>query len=42
MSQVVDFVFNNMSRIGTDNYNFTQENLMNRSHLGYTQQILAS
>lgn len=35
MSQVVDFVFNNMSRIGTDDYNFTQENLMNKSHLGY-------
>ena len=35
MSQVVDFVFNNMSRIGTDEYNYTQENLMNKSHLGY-------
>tara|TARA_A100001011_G_scaffold400745_1_gene518238 strand:- start:463 stop:1023 length:561 start_codon:yes stop_codon:yes gene_type:complete len=35
MSQVVDFVFNNLSRIGTDDYNFTQENLMNKSHLGY-------
>lgn len=35
MSQVVDFVFNNMSRIGTDDYNFTQENLMNKSYLGY-------
>jgi len=36
MSQVVDFVFNNISRIGTDDYNFTQENIMNRSHLGYS------
>lgn len=35
MSQVVDFVFNNLSRIGTDDYNFTQENLMNNSQLGY-------
>lgn len=36
MSQVVDFVFNNISRIGADDYNFTQENVMNRSHLGYS------
>lgn len=36
MGQVVDFVFNNLSRIGTDDYNFTQENLMNKSHLGYS------
>ena len=36
MSQVVDFVFNNLSRIGTDDYNLTQENVMNRSHLGYS------
>ena len=35
MSQVVDFVFNNLSRIGHDDYNYTQENLMNKSHLNY-------
>ena len=35
MSQVVDFVFNNLSRIGQDDYNYTQENLMNNSHLNY-------
>tara|TARA_B110001450_G_C17648632_1_gene492321 strand:- start:1385 stop:1945 length:561 start_codon:yes stop_codon:yes gene_type:complete len=35
MTQLVDFVFNNISRIGNDDYNFTQENLMNKTHLGY-------
>jgi len=35
MSGVVDFVFNNLSTIGQDNSNFTQENIMNKSHLKY-------
>mgnify|MGYP006083931635 CR=1 FL=1 len=35
MSGVVDFVFNNLSRIGQDNTNFTQDNLMNKSQLNY-------
>lgn len=35
MSEVVDFVFNNLSRIGHDDNNFTQESLMNKSHLKY-------
>tara|TARA_Y100000389_G_scaffold203265_1_gene251156 strand:+ start:35039 stop:35602 length:564 start_codon:yes stop_codon:yes gene_type:complete len=35
MSQVVDFVFNNLSRIGQDDYNYTQENVMNKSQLNY-------
>lgn len=35
MSQVVDFMFNNASRIGQDSHNFTQENLMNTSQLNY-------
>lgn len=36
MSNVVDFVFNNLSRLGQDNNNLTQESIMNKSHLNYT------
>ena len=36
MSQVVDFMFNNISRIGQDSYNHTQEATMNNSHSSYT------
>lgn len=36
MSQVVDYVFNNMSRIGNDECSHTQGNLLNNAHAGYT------
>lgn len=36
MTQVIDFVFNNLSRIGQDEHNFTQESLMNKTHLNYS------
>lgn len=36
MSQVVDFVFNNLGRIGYDEHNYTQDNLMNNAHSSYT------
>ena len=36
MSQVVDYVFNNMSRIGNDECSFTQNNLLNKAHANYT------
>lgn len=36
MSQVVDFMFNNISRIGQDSYNHTQEATMNNAHSSYT------
>ena len=35
MSKVVDFMFNNLSRIGQDEYNYTQDNLVNNSHSNY-------
>lgn len=35
MSQVVDFMFNNISRIGQDEYNYTQDNIFNKSHSNY-------
>ena len=35
MSKAVDFMFNNLSRIGQDDYNFTQDNLMNNSMSSY-------
>lgn len=35
MSKVVDFVFNNISRIGQDDYNYTQDNLVNNGQSNY-------
>ena len=35
MPKVVDFVFNNLSRLGQDEYNFTQDNLVNNNHSNY-------
>jgi len=35
MTNVVDFVFNNISRIGQDEYNYTQDNLVNNNHSNY-------
>ena len=35
MSKVVDFMFNNISRIGQDQYNFTQESQMNNAQASY-------
>ena len=35
MSKVVDFVFNNISRIGQDEYNYTQDNLVNNGQSNY-------
>lgn len=36
MSQVVDYVFNNMSRIGNDECTYTQNNLLNSAHSSHT------
>ncbi len=36
MSKVVDYVFNNMARIGNDECSYTQNNLINNGHVGYT------
>ena len=35
MSQVVDFMFNNLSRIGQDEIHYTQDNKMNNAHSSY-------
>ena len=35
MSRVVDFTFNNLSRMGQDEYNYTQDSLANNSHSSY-------
>ena len=35
MSQVVDFMFNNLSRIGQDPYNHTQDATMNNAQASY-------
>ena len=35
MSQVVDFMFNNLSRIGQDSSNYTQDNIMNNAQASY-------
>ena len=35
MSKVVDFMFNNISRIGQDQYNFTQDAQMNNAQASY-------
>lgn len=35
MSNVVDFMFNNLSRIGQDEYNYTQDNKMNNGYSSY-------
>lgn len=35
MSQIVDFMFNNLSRIGQDEYNHTQDSLLNNGHASY-------
>ena len=35
MSKVVDFMFNNLSRIGQDEYNFTQDSMVNNGHASY-------
>jgi len=35
MSQVVDFMFNNLSRIGQDEYNHTQDSFANNGHASY-------
>ena len=36
MSHVVDFMFNNISRIGQDSYNHTQEATMNNAQASYS------
>jgi hypothetical protein len=36
MSQTVDFMFNNISRIGQDTYNHTQEATINNAYASYT------
>ena len=36
MSQVMDFMFNNISRIGQDSYNHTQEATMNNAQASYS------
>lgn len=35
MSQSVDFMFNNLSRIGQDEYNYTQDSIMNNTQASY-------
>ncbi len=35
MSKVVDYMFNNISRIGQDEHNFTQENILNNNMSSY-------
>lgn len=35
MSKVVDYAFNNISRIGQDEYTYTQENIMNNQFSSY-------
>ena len=35
MSQSVDFMFNNLSRIGQDEYNYTQDSIMNNMQASY-------
>lgn len=35
MSQIVDFVFNNLGRIGYDDAQYTQDNMMNNRHSSY-------
>ena len=35
MSNVVDFMFNNLSRIGQDHYNHTQDSFVNNGHSSY-------
>ena len=35
MSKAVDFMFNNLGRIGYDEYNYTQSNTMNNAHSQY-------
>ena len=35
MSGTVDFLFNNLSRIGQDEYNYTQDSVMNNSQASY-------
>ena len=40
MSQVVDYVFNNMSRIGNDECTYTQNNLLNSAHSSHFIQSL--
>lgn len=35
MSNVVDFVFNNLGRIGYDEHNYTQDNVMNNKQSSY-------
>jgi|TARA_Y100000816_G_scaffold291111_1_gene281489 hypothetical protein len=35
MSRVVDFTFNNLSRINQDEYNYTQDSLSNNAHASY-------
>ena len=35
MSKVVDFVFNNLGRMGFDEYNHTQDNVVNNAHSSY-------
>ena len=35
MSNVVDFMFNNLGRIGNDDYSYTQSNIMNNAQSSY-------